>query len=146
MSSTEINGRQYDWDSVEIKLPSGIAVGIEEISYNDEHPVEDHYGKGSTSAGFGRKNYKASGSLTLFMSEAERLRTELGGSYYANEPFNIVVAYANDDQDAITDTLKSVLISKTDTSAKQGESKVGSKKFDIRIGMIEWNGDAAVED
>ena len=64
-----INGILYDWESVEIQLPQGVAVGIEEISYTDERPIEARYGKGSTPRGYGRKNYKGSGSMTLDKDE-----------------------------------------------------------------------------
>lgn len=140
-----INGNLYDWESVEIQLPGGVAVGVEEISYSDERPVEPRYGKGSTPRGFGRKNYKASGSLTLDKDEFERLRTALGGSVYNTAPFPLVVSYANDDQAAVTDTLPDVMITKQDTSAKQEDENAGQMKFDVVIlSPIKWNGTPAL--
>jgi hypothetical protein len=139
-----INGNYYDWESVEIQLPSGVAVGITEISYQDERGIEPRYGKGATPRGFGRKNYKASGSMTLDKDEAARLRAVLGGSVYARTPFPIVAAYANQDQPTITDTLPDVMITKTDTSAKQEDDNVGAEKFDfVVLSPIKWGGAAA---
>ena len=140
-----INGNQYDWESVSINLPSGEAVGITEINYNDERPVEERFGKGSKPRGFGRKNYKASGSMTLDRDEANRLQDALGGSFYKGNPFNITVEYANDDQPAITDVLPDCKITKTDTSAKQDEDNAGQMKFDLKIlSPIKWNGKEAI--
>ncbi|XPV77688.1 MAG: hypothetical protein ACNI27_07155 [Desulfovibrio sp.] len=140
-----VNGNQFDWESVEVQLPSGVAVGITDIAYNDERGIEARYGKGSRPRGFGRKNYKASGSITLDRDEAERLRTALGGSFYKGAPFTIVASYANDDQETITDTLPAVKITKTDTSSAQGNENAGVMKFDLMIlKPIKWNGDEAI--
>ncbi len=136
-----INGNLYDWESVEVQLPQGIAVGLTEISYNDERSIEPRYGKGSTARGYGRKNYKASGSASLDKDEYERLRTGMGGSVYAKTPVTIVVSYANNDQESVTDTLPDVLFTKVDTSAKQEDDNAGSVKLDFTIlSAIKWNG------
>ncbi len=135
-----INGNLYDWESVEIQLPQGAAIGVTEITYNDERGIESRYGKGATPRGYGRKNYKASGSITLDRDEAERLREALGGSFYGGAPFTVVVSYANADQPTITDTLPDCKITKADTSAKQDDDNVGALKFDLGIlSPIKWN-------
>lgn len=139
-----INGNQYDWESIEIQLPSGSAVGITEISYSDERPVEGRYGKGGKPRGYGRKNYKASGSVTLDRDEAERLRKALGGSFYKTQPFVISVSYGNDGQKTVTDKLPDVMITKTDTSGKQDDDNAGVMKLDFNIlSPIEWDGTPA---
>lgn len=141
-----INGNMYDWESVEIQLPSGVAVGVTDISYNDERGIEARYGKGSIPRAYGRKNYKASGNMTLDRDEAERLRTNLGG-YYTKTPFPVTVSYANHDQATITDTLPDCMITKADTSAKQEEDNTGVVKLDfIILSPIKWNGVAAYAD
>lgn len=135
-----VNGKLYDWESVGISLPSGEAVGISEINYSDERPVEERFGKGSVARGYGRKNYKASGSMTLDRDEADRLLDALGGSFYDGKPFPITVEYANEDQPGITDVLPGCKITKVDTSAKQDEDNAGQMKFDFKIlSPIKWN-------
>lgn len=139
-----INGNQYDWESMEIQLPSGSAVGITEISYSDERPVEGRYGKGGKPRGYGRKNYKASGSMTLDRDEADRLRKALGGSFYKTQPLVITVSYGNDGQKTVTDKLPDVMITKTDTSGKQDDDNAGVMKLDFTIlSPIEWDGTPA---
>lgn len=141
-----INGNYYDWESLEVQLPNGVAVGITEINYNDERGIEARYGKGAIPRGYGRKNYKAAGDMTLDKDEADRLRSALGGTVYNKEPFTVVCAYANDDQPTITDTLPDVMVIKTDTSAKQDDENVGAEKFDfIVLSPIKWNGRPAYE-
>ena len=141
-----INGNYYDWESMEIQLqPSGVAIGITEISYSDERSIEARYGKGSIPRGYGRKNYKASGSMTLDRDEAERLRKARSGSFYDGEPFPIIVSYANNDQEAVTDKLPQCLISKAETGGKQDDDNTGAVKMDfIILSPIEWNGTPAI--
>jgi hypothetical protein len=140
-----INGNLYDWESIEIQLPSGTAIGITNIDYDDERPIEERYGKGNVARGYGRKNYKASGKMELDLDEAERLREELGGSMYDGEPFPIVVSYATEGQPTVTDTLPSCKITKTSTSGKQGDDNVGQRKYDFKIlAPIQWGGKDAL--
>lgn len=141
-----INGNDYDWESMEIRLPDGVAIDIEDINYGDEAPVEEHYGKGITPFSYGRKNYKAEGDMTLGLFEAERLRKKLGGSFYKGGLFNIVVGYANDNQSTVTDTLPDVKIIKNKTGGKQGDDKVGVRKLEFKIlSPIKWNGTEAIQ-
>lgn len=140
-----INGNQYDWESVAIQLPNGTAIGVTDISYNDERPVEARYGKGSLPRGYGRGNYKAGGSMELDLDEFERLKQALGGSLYSCAPFPIVASYANDDQPKVVDTLPDVKITKVDSGAKQGENNVGVRKVDfVILSPIKWGGSPAL--
>jgi hypothetical protein len=139
-----INGRYYDWESVTIIGPSGEYIGISDINYSDEKGAEPRYGKGSTPYGYGNKNYKASGNMTLAIDEAERLRKSLGGSFY-NGTFNTVVNYEVPGKDIVTDTLRDCKITKVDTSAQQDDDNTGARKLDFNIfSPIEWNGVPAV--
>ena len=140
-----VNGNLYDWESVEVQLPGGVAVGITNISYSDERPIEARYGKGNVPRGYGRKNYKATGSMELDRDEAEALREALGGSVYNSKPFQIVVSYGNDDMPTVTDTLPAVKITKNDTSAGQDNDNAGALKHDLTIlAPIKWGGTPAL--
>jgi len=139
-----INGRYYDWESVTITGPSGEVIGITDINYSDEKGAEPRYGKGGVPYGYGNKNYKASGNMTLSLDEAERLRLSLIGSFY-NGTFNIVVNYDVPGKGLVTDVLRDCKITKVDTSAAQDDDNAGARKIDFNIfSPIEWNGTAAV--
>jgi hypothetical protein len=144
-----INGKFYDWEDVTVLLPSGVAVGITEIKYEDEQSVTPHYGKGAVPRGYGRGNYVANGSKVLDRDEWEKLKAYCvatgGGNIYDHEPFTIVVAYANRDQVEIVDTLKSCKISKfTGGGGTQGEDKVTPITCEFSIlEPIVWNGTPA---
>lgn len=141
-----INGNTYDWESVTIQGPQGVMIDVQEITYNDERSIEPTYGKGSIPQGYGRKNYKAAGNLTLLRTEYNALIEACGGSVYTRQPVSITVAYANDDQDTVVDTLPSIHFTKQDASAKQGEEKM-EVKLDFQIlSPIKWNCQAAYEE
>ena len=138
-----INGSLYDWESVEIRLPNGIAIGITNIDYDDERPIEERYGKGSRPRGYGRKNYKASAKMEIDIDAAELLAAGLavsaGGGIYDAMPFPIVVAYAPEGQPIITDVLPLCKIVKTSSGAKQGDDNVGVRKYDLKVlAPIQW--------
>ncbi len=132
-----INGSLYDWESIEIMLPHGISIGVTSISYDDERPIEERYGKGSTPRGYGRKNYKASAKMELDIDAAEMLAVALaasgGGGIYDSLPFPIIVCYAPTGQPIITDMLPLCKITKTSTSAKQGDANVGQRSYDLTV-------------
>ncbi len=139
-----VNGNKHDWESIEIQLPSGLAVGVTEISYNDERSIEARYGKGGKPRGYGRKNYKASGNMTLDRDEFDRFREDLGGSVFKGNPFPIIVAYAGIDSPEVVDTLPDCKVTKADTSGKQDDDNAGSVKLDfVILSPIKWNGVSA---
>jgi hypothetical protein len=138
-----INGSLYDWESVNIMLPNGITVGITNIDYDDERPIEERYGKGSQPRGYGRKNYKASAKMEIDIDAAELLAVSLatsgGGGIYNAMPFPITVCYAPEGQPMIIDVLPLCKIVKTSSGAKQGDDNVGVRKYDLKVlAPIQW--------
>lgn len=139
-----VNGNLYDWEGVEIQLPNGVAIGITEISYNDERSIEERYGKGGVPRGYGRKNYKASGSMTLDRDEYQRFQSSINGSAYNTDPFIIIVSYGSEGMETIIDTLPDCKITKVDTSTKQDDGNTSAVKLDFTIlSPIKWDGTPA---
>lgn len=147
-----INGKQYDHEDCRIMLPSGLAYGIQELNYEDGQDIDPRYGRGAIPRGWGRKNYEASGSLTLDRDQFEDLKKELsstsrGGGLYDHQPFNIISSYANDWQDTVTDTLPDIKITKFSSGYKQGEANDNQVKVDFKIlSPIKWNDVSAKKD
>lgn len=140
-----INGKNYDWEDMSVILPSGEAAGITEIKYSDGQGIVAHYGRGAIPRMFGRNNYEASGSMVLDRDEWERLKNQFvneNGSIYDHNPFTIVVSYANNDREEITDTLKSCKISKFDgAGGAQGDDRATPITCEfIILEPILWNG------
>ena len=144
-----INGRGYDWEDIGMMLPSGESVGIKEIKYTDGQAKAAHYGRGAIPRAYGRGNYEASGSIVLYRDEWERLKKWLvdsgTGGIYDHKPFTIVISYANDDMENITDTLRSCVITKFDGGGgAQGDDSVSEITCELLIlEPILWNGTPA---
>ena len=43
--SLKVNGKNYDWGDVDVKLP-GLDLVVQEVSYDDEQDMEESYGYG----------------------------------------------------------------------------------------------------
>jgi len=139
-----VNGRKYSWENISVTLPNGIAIGITDISYNDEKGVEARYGKGAVPRGWGGKRYKASGSMSLDRDEFEIFRKEMKGSVYKADPFPIIVEYMLLSGEEVKDTLPKCMITKQDTSGKEDDDNAGAVKLDfIILAPIKWNGVSA---
>lgn len=141
-----INGRKYDWESITVTLPTGIAVAMTDIHYEDGQDVEVRYGRGSKPRGFGNKNYEASGSFVQDREEWEILKTTLAasgkGKLYDHLAFPIVVSYQNDEMSPVTDVLPLCKITKfSGAGAAQGDDNASPMTCEFKIlAPIIWNG------
>lgn len=131
--SLKVNGKNYDWGDVDLKIP-GLALVIQEVSYDDELDKEESYGYGSMPRGYGRGNYKASGKLTMLRDDYDALLDYCkakGISFYGLELPSIVVAYANQGEKTRIDELKKVQFTKRSQKAAQGD-----KSLSVDIDML----------
>lgn len=130
-----INGRTYDWSSVDIKL-SGINLEAQEIDYDDEQDKEASYGKGNAPRGYGTGNYKSSGKLSLLRDDYNDLLDyckQHNISFYGLVIPKIVVSYANSGQRTRQDVLDTVTFNKRSHKAAQGDK---SLKVDLDILIV----------
>ena len=65
MAQQLINGKCYDWSSVDINVSGMDSIELQEISYDDEQELEVIYGKGGKVRGFGTGNQKNSVKISL---------------------------------------------------------------------------------
>lgn len=124
--SLKVNGKAYDWGDVDIKLP-GLALQVQEISYDDEQEMEETYGRGIRPRGFGTGNYKASGKLSLLRDDYDDLLAYCkvkGVAFYKMEFPSVVVSYANEGGRTIIDELKTVRPIKRSNKAAQGDKSL----------------------
>jgi hypothetical protein len=136
-----INGELYGWSNIRVNLLGRNLVGIKGIDYDDSDEIKGVKGRGSKDIGFVQGNYQAAGKLTLEMSEVESLNASLPRGMRIQEirPFDIVVAYRNDDQRLVTHVLKNCKIMKQNRTAKAGEVKELEVDLPLYIGEIDWN-------
>jgi len=127
-----VNGKIYDWGSVDLKL-SGVIAEPQEISYDDEFEKELAYGLGGMPRGYGTGNYKASGKLVMLKNDYEALIDyckQQGISLYKLEFPSIVVSYANEGGRTVSDVLNNVSFTKFSHKAAQGDKNM---KIDIDL-------------
>lgn len=124
--SLKINGKAYDWADVDVQIP-GLAIEVQEITYDDERETEETYGKGSMPRGYGTGNYKASGKITLLRDDYDDLLAYCKTkklSFYNLEIPSIVVSYANEGARTKIDELKKVKFTKRSNKAAQGDKSL----------------------
>lgn len=136
-----INGELYSWANIRVNLLGRNVVGIKGIDYDDSDEIKGVKGRGSKDVGFVQGNYQAAGKIMLEMSEVESLNASLprGMRIQQIKPFDIVVAYRNDDQRLVTHVLKNCKFMKQGRSGKAGEVKEFEVELALYISEIDWN-------
>ena len=134
-----INGRTYDWESIEITGPGGRIVGAQNVSYKDNAKTENVYGLGRYPLGRSKGNYEATGSLEMLRKDGDALIGALGADYLGKADFTVTVSYANDGGDVATDTLVKAVVTDQDLGMGQGD-KAAIIKFSLSMEKILWNG------
>lgn len=138
----KVNRKYYDWGDVDLKIP-GLAIQVQEISYDDEDETEEVYGKGRRPRGYGKGNYKASGKMSLLRDDYDELLDyckKKGISFYALEWPSVVVSYANQGERTRSDELKQVKPIKRSHKAAQGDKTLTVDIDLIIIGGIVEDG------
>lgn len=122
-----INGKVYDWESITVGLPYGVAIAISGIDYDDELAGELAYGKGVAPVGYGNGNYTASAKITLLRDEFNKLldyTRSQGSALYRLPLFPITVSYANDGERTRTDEIRGCKFTKASHKGAQGDTKL----------------------
>ena len=138
--SLKVNGKAYDWGDVDVKLP-GLALVVQEVSYDDELDMEESYGYGHRPRGYGTGNYKSSGKLTMLRDDYDDVLDyckATGKPFFGVELPSVVVSYANPGSRTRIDELKRVVFVKRSHKAAQGD-KTLSVDIDLMIvgGIVE---------
>ena len=138
--SIKVNGINYGWGDVDVKLP-GLNLVVQEISYDDEQEMEESYGKGYRPRGYGKGNYKASGKMSMLRDDYDDVLDyckATGKSFYNVELPSVVVSYGNPGGRTRIDELKRVVFVKRSHKAAQGD-KTLTVDIDLMIvgGIVE---------
>lgn len=138
-----INGRVFDWESLQIATVWGAGIQLQAISYSSESAAELAHGRGRAARGYARGNLVQSGSIDLTFESFNLLTVYAlaNGGIMNLKPFPIIVMYANADQLPNVDTLRSCIITKVETSAAQNDSEVRKMKLTLQVAdPILYNG------
>ena len=138
--SIKVNGINYGWGDVDVKLP-GLNLVVQEISYDDEQEMEESYGRGYRPRGYGKGNYKASGKMSMLRDDFDDVLDyckATGKSFYNVELPSVVVSYGNPGGRTRIDELKRVVFVKRSHKAAQGD-KTLTVDIDLMIvgGIVE---------
>lgn len=141
-----INGRSYDWSSIEIDMP-GMTFQAQDINYDDELEKEPVYGIGNMQRGYGRGNYKATGKVVMLKDDFDDLvnycKKQRVALYDLDIP-KITVSYAHEFQRTKIDVLNKVTITKASHKGAQGDKSL-TVDIDLLIyGNIVRDGLAAI--
>ena len=121
--SIKVNGINYGWGDVDVKLP-GLNLVVQEISYDDEQEMEESYGRGYRPRGYGKGNYKASGKMSMLRDDFDDVLDyckATGKSFYNVELPSVIVSYGNPGGRTRIDELKRVVFVKRSHKAAQGD-------------------------
>ncbi len=146
MASPKINGRYYDWSSIEITLEGmskDIASEIVEISYEEKDDIKHRFGKGRKPKGYSIGNSEFTGKI-VFNNEGFDAFMEIVKSQGYEHPIqlppvNINIHYLNDEGTrTITDVLEDVKFHSPKKSPKQGDTEL-TTEMELLIMNIKYN-------
>ena len=144
MAQQLINGKCYDWSSVDINVSGMDSIELQEISYDDEQELEVIYGKGGKVRGFGTVNQKNSVKISLLREDFNEMirviKSKGYKSFYKYIIPKITVSYADDGAETTTDILTNVKFSKRSLKAAQGDKSMKVDLDGMAIGGIKMNG------
>jgi hypothetical protein len=132
-----INGKAYDWASVDVMLAGAPVVGITSIDYDDNEEKEDSYGSGKFPIERGGGNYAAKVSMTLRANELEALVDKTpNGRLQDFGVFDVIVSFV------IGAVRKTHKIRNVEFKGNKRELKQGDKMIESSPEMIcshiEW--------
>jgi hypothetical protein len=120
-----VNGLVYDFESIQLMLPTGLTLGVESIEYGDEKGDEVISGSNGLPLGIGRGEYKGTCKLELQRLEFDKLNVyaAASGGFYNMPPLPVIVSYGNAGQAPVTDTLVSHF-TKRDFKGSKGDTNL----------------------
>ena len=141
-----INGREYDWATVEIGIadaPQILKDHIIGIDYEDKENIKPRYGRGNIPIGWTKGRWEGSGKLTLTRTGFNILMewVKSRGKQRISEipPFPITASYLDDEFNvSIVDKLPSVKMDNPKSKASEGDEKIDVEISLILLKPIEW--------
>lgn len=131
MAQTLVNGNDYDWSQVTATINGTILNGVKAINYELAREKTNNYGSGSkpVSRGRGRKEFTA--SLTLDMTEMERIQDGAPNRDITDiAPFDVTVTFDNTGK-VITHILRNCEFMNNPRALEEG-----STGFEIEVDLL----------
>lgn len=138
-----INGKVYDWSSIDIGIDECENIEVTSINYSDALEREAVYGKGGKVRGYGNGNQSGSCDITMLREDYNEFCKYIknkGKKFYDFVIPKITVSYADEGVETTTDTITKVVISGRDFKAAQGDKKNEVTLKGMVAGSITTNG------
>lgn len=137
-----VNGRAFDWESLEIQLLiGGVAPyslsNVKSIDWSDTRGITPTYGAGGAPHGWGRRNYRAQGSMEIADKDYGDFLTfaaAVGGFY--NLQFSAHLAYGDNPYSTGYQERHDVILAQCIPARRGGASRQGTAE--ARIIRIEF--------
>lgn len=138
-----INGHRYGFASIEASPAGNITTGFKSINYKTK--TEAGLARGTSFFPSGRPEGQntSDGSAEMYKRDFQALIEKLAppgsGKGFTRVPFDMPVAYAEDGEGVITDTLFGVRIVSAEDSHSEGPDAL-TVKMELSIMRISYNG------
>jgi hypothetical protein len=135
---TQVNGKAYSHQSVEVSILGKARPFVKEVTYSDSLEPGEVRGTSAQLLSRTRGEYKSEASITFYKGGAEEIREELGDGFLETE-IDIVVTRQELEMSTITDTIVKCRIKKTESGSQSG-SDPNEEKWELHPMYILWNG------
>ncbi len=117
------DSKEYGWCDIQIVFAGRPIVGCTEIKYKEKAEREFIYGLGKKPVSYADGQQMVDGSITLLQSEFEALVRSLpkGKTPTSLAPFDIIIAYIDEEDLSVKDIVKSVLLTEYEKGGKKGD-------------------------
>lgn len=137
-----INGLVYGYSDIEIKVNGEVFDQVESINYNANRTAESFVGTSPVSSGQTNGFVEFTAELTMSLEDADRFMALLANNSpngkISTTSFVITVAFANQGQPLIVDTLYGCRVNNINApNAKGGAIK---RTLPLFVQLIEFNG------
>lgn len=134
-----INGQEYSWSQIEVRIFDTLIAGITAIDYEDEQEMQDNYGAGKYPVSRGYGAIKTKASMTLFSNEVEALQNATPSGRLQDIPeFDVIVNYLPEGGTPITHIINNCRFKKNSRKTKQGDMSI-PVELELIASHITWN-------
>lgn len=134
-----VNRRAFDWESLVIRISGLPVANVKSVDFSDTRGVSPVYGAGGAPIAWGRRNYRAQGSIELADNDyalLSRICADQGGLYYAS--FDVILNYGNNAlsrgyPDRHLVTLSNCMVSRRGGASRQGAAEARIMRVELEI-------------